>query len=227
MSESTTEQWGQWAATLESDPGAAIFPAFAESHRRAERFEEAESTARAGLACVPESEAGRLVLALCLLDQGRIREARNEFGRVTELLLARDGVSVPAQLAETVSESEWDAAFDAAETDRDALIDPNRIAEEAVASVDQSAASGLPEDAAGHEEFSNTPLVAGSAFATASMATLLERQGDEASAARIRQELDTLAPSLSSDEKSEEPLRRAYWIQELERWLLNLRGASR
>jgi hypothetical protein len=182
-------------------------------HRRAERFLEFETVVRAGLERCPESQEGRLVLAVGLLDQGRIAEARAEFDRLTAAILAEHGIS--AQAPDTdVSEDEFDAAFDAAETDNDALIDPNRIAEEAVESVDRAASEGLPEGDA---------IETGSAFATESMAALLAEQGDLEGAERIRQSL--LSPSDVND--SAESERRVGLIHTLERWLSNIRGESR
>ena len=67
-------------------------------------------------------------------------------------------------------------------------------------------------------------LAPGSAFATESMAALLERQGDDAGAARIRGSLAGEAPR---DEDPESPPNRVRVVATLERWLANIRGESR
>jgi hypothetical protein len=213
VSETTSEQWSQLAGAIAGNPGAPAFPAVAELHRRAGRFLEFETVVRAGLERCPESHEGRLVLAIGLLDQGRINEARAEFDHLTAVILAEHGLT-PQAPDDEVSESEFEAAFDAAETDNDALIDPNRIAEEAVESVDRAAREGLPEGDA---------LAAGSAFATESMATLLSEQGDFAGAERIRESLSLSSESVASDGND----RKTTWIATLERWLSNIRGESR
>ncbi len=117
----------------------------------------------------------------------------------------------PAQATDAASESELEAAFDAAETDRDALIDPNRVAEEALEAVDRGAADGVPED--------HDALSPGSPFATASMAALLADQGDVHGAERIRASLPPASPTPSE--------RRSRVIATLEGWLSNIRGESR
>ena len=211
MSETTSEQWSQLAGAIGGDPGSPAFPAVAELHRRAGRYLEFETVLRAGLARCPESHEGRLVLAIGLLDQGRINEARAEFDYLTAVILSAHGLAPGGE----VSEREFEAAFDAAETDNDALIDPNRVAEEAVESVDRAAADGLPED--------GDALAPGSAFATASMAALLADQGDDAGAERIRAKLVSSSVELASEDGE----RRSRLIATLERWLSNIRGESR
>ena len=57
--------------SLGADPGAPAFPALAEANRRAGRLDEAERVAREGLRRCPELLAGRVALALALLDLGR------------------------------------------------------------------------------------------------------------------------------------------------------------
>ena len=219
MSETTSEQWSQLAVAIEENPGAPAFPAVAELHRRAGRFLECETVLRAGLERCPESHEGRLILALGLLDMGREAEAHAEFERLTAVILASHGLapSVPEPELETdddVSDHEFEAAFEAAETDREALIDPNRVAEEAVEAVDRGAGDGLSEDA--------DALLPGSAFATASMAALLAEQGDVAGAERIRA---NLSPTESAPRVAGE--HRSRIIATLEGWLANIRGESR
>jgi hypothetical protein len=119
-----------------------------------------------------------------------------------------------------LSEAELDLAFDRAETDADELIDPNRVAAAAVAHVDAGADDGLDEGSA------PDALAIGGAFATASMAELLERQGDESGASRIRAALGApAAPRAGQASRAGHgTARRQQWIDTLERWLGNLRG---
>jgi hypothetical protein len=65
-------------------------------------------------------------------------------------------------------------------------------------------------------------LEPGSAFATETMAGLLEQQGDESGAERIRAALDPAAPTTS--EGVREMTTPPDVIGTLERWLTNLRG---
>jgi hypothetical protein len=58
--------------------GTMAFPLLAETHRRAGRPEEAERVAREGLRRASPAPAGRIALALALLDQKRDDEARVE-----------------------------------------------------------------------------------------------------------------------------------------------------
>ena len=206
-------------AVLE-DPGAPGFAALAELHRRSGRLADAEERVRRGLERKPDAPGARLVLALCLIDQGRTDEARNALERLASDLLAT--YALPANVGPTsagdlppVSDSEFDAAFDDVETDMDRIVDPNRVAQEAVSYVD-----GATGDA-------DSPLVEtlepGSAFATATMAELLERQGDQAGAARIRAALETARER----ERPPPPLSdrvRERVLAKLEGWLGNLRG---
>ena len=155
------------------------------------------------------------MLAITLLDQGRPAEARTELECLTLDVLAAHGIDVSSPAHEEISESELDKAFAQAETDADQLIDPNRVAEEAVVHVDIGADEELAEGL--------DALEPGSAFATATMAELLEAQGDETSAQRIRAALDPSTPA-APQKASQEDLRREQLVATLEGWLTNLRG---
>ncbi|MGH0030000.1 MAG: hypothetical protein ACQGVC_09430 [Myxococcota bacterium] len=213
-------------ASVEADPGAHAFPALAELHRRGGRLQEAERVAREGLARKPERVEGRLVLALVLLDQGRDADARDQLEGLTPAMLAAAGVTAPEHAAvldadDSLSEGELEAAFQQAETDAEQLITPDRVAAEAVAHVDAGAADGYEEAAA-----EPVGVESGSAFVTASMAELLERQGDESGAERIRAALASSAPApvAPSVDEAKAPSRRQKQIATLERWLANIRG---
>jgi len=80
------DAWAQEIQRLEAlvagAAGAMAFPLLAEAHRRAGRPESAERVAREGLARAPQVVAGRVALALALLDQKRVAEASAELERV-------------------------------------------------------------------------------------------------------------------------------------------------
>jgi hypothetical protein len=197
---------------VEQDPGAPGFGALAEAHRRAGRLGAAERVARRGLDRDPGSRDGTLALGLVLMEQGRTSEARGVLARLLDEAVASHTEGPPPAEA-SLSEAELDLAFERAETDRDELIDPNRVAEAAVAHVDAAADDGIDESA-------GRDALIGGAFATATMAELLERQGDETGASRIRAALG--APAAAS--AGHGSARRQQWIDTLERWLGNLRG---
>ncbi|NNL66070.1 MAG: hypothetical protein HKP30_07510 [Myxococcales bacterium] len=72
---------------LVAGPSAAMaFPLLAEAYRRAGRADDAERVAREGLGHSPHVAAGRVALALALLDQKRSDDVRAELER----LLGRD-----------------------------------------------------------------------------------------------------------------------------------------
>ncbi len=220
-------------AEVEADPGAAGFPVLVELYRRAGRHADAEAIARAGLARSPGAREARISLALVLLDLGREIEARVELE-----LLAFDTVerhlTAPESLGDTgatgvpttrergpaeagLSDTELEDAFSSAETDRDALIDPDRVAAEAVVF-----ASPGPE----YDQVPEAYQVGGP-FATRSMADLLEQQGDPQGAERIRVALDP-GRVLDADGPGDmDPGahgmgdRRRRVVSELERWLAN------
>jgi tetratricopeptide (TPR) repeat protein len=198
---------------------ASGFPGRAEAHRRAGRPEEAERAARAGLAQQPDSLAGRVALALALLDVGRLREARRHLEQVVDAS-ARSAPEPPAAEAEPVSPSpagespladalagaEFEQAFADVETEADAVIDADRIAIEAMQQVDREEALRPDPD---------------SPFVTRTVATLLEQQGDATGAMVLRAAIE--AREATQDSRSPDPAdarrrRRAV----LERWLSNL-----
>ena len=98
-------------------------------------------------------------------------------------------------------EAEFERAFAAAEPDLERMITPDSVAEEAALAADG------PED--------RSPLASSGAFATRTMAELLEKQGDRRGAERIRAALGEAAESA---ERGDEAV-----IAVLERWLENAR----
>jgi hypothetical protein len=224
VDDGSAEQLTRLEAAVEADAGAAGFPALAEAYRRDGRLADAEGVARAGLALEPESCEGRAVLALVMLDRGLEQSAREELEQLAASYLASQVVPDAPQAAEELSQAELDAAFDDAETDEEALIDPNRVAEEAIDRADAGAV-GLVEESA---------LSDVGPFATRTMAELLERQGDADGAARIRAALDdtSVAPDAQSESiesydgsPSDDDAPKGVIIAVLERWLDNARRA--
>ncbi len=109
-----------------------------------------------------------------------------------------------AALVAGVDESELERAFAAAEPEIEAMITPDTIAEQAAQLADAS-----PEEP--------SRIASSGAFATRTMAELLERQGDRRGAARIRAVLgDIAAQAPPADPPS-------VAIAALERWLENVR----
>jgi tetratricopeptide (TPR) repeat protein len=212
LSEIGAEQRLALERAVRKDPGAPGFAALAELLRRSGRLDEAEQTARRGLGRKPDAEGGRLVLALCLIDQGRSGEARAELEALSADLLAAHALSAPSP--GDVSDAEFDAAFEDAETDLERVVDPNRVAAEAVSYVD-----GPP---GATSEPSLIEALEGSAFATATMAELLERQGDADGAARVRAAVASAQPSSQAGHPDSEWRQRT--VATLQRWLDNLRG---
>ncbi len=202
-------------AAVAGDPGSSAFPALAEAYRRAGRGADAERVARDGLSRKPDSLPGVLSLALVLLDAGRSGEARQLLERAAGALVA-DAARAPGaepaaslDLDDDVSDEELEFAFAGAETERDAVLDADRVAQEALRG------SGLeaPEDVA---------PVHGSPFETRTMADLLERQGDATGAARIRENLAGAGRAPAAGRAAEEAPREGV-VATLERWLENLR----
>ncbi|HVH20159.1 MAG TPA: hypothetical protein VNF72_17840 [Myxococcota bacterium] len=208
MAEIEKERLSELQARVAEDPAAPGFTALAELHRRARRFHEAERVLRAGLEHRADASDAHALLALVLWDQGREDEARGELSRVGARILA-----TRAATAEAVSEAELDVAFEEAETDAEQLIDPNRVAAEAILHADSAAAEGLRED------YGDPP---GQAFVTETMARLLDRQGDARGAARIRAVLAAESPP-PRERRRLRSRQRAYTVAILERWLANLR----
>jgi len=207
-------------AAVTRDPAGAAYPSLAEAYRRAGRLADAEVVVRHGLERNPEAPGGRVVLALVLLELGRVEEARACLEPLVAAVVA--AASAPADAGRARwTEAELDDALDAAQTDTDALIDPDRVAREAVARVD--AEFDAPDDVAPLADAFDT----GGTFATRTMAELLERQGDRRGAERIRAALQD--PRRASDPVAAAPTprNRQHTIAVLESWLQNLRGGAR
>ena len=109
-----------------------------------------------------------------------------------------------------VAEAEFERAFAAAEPELDRMITPDSIAEEAALAVDAA-----PEE--------RSPIAASGAFATRTMAELLEKQGDRRGAERIRAVLGDAVASFAQRADGERSPSDLAVIAVLERWLGNAR----
>jgi tetratricopeptide (TPR) repeat protein len=193
-----------------ANPDGEAFAGLAELYRRAGRLAEAANVVRQGLVRSPRSLEGRAVLLLVLADAGQSGEARRLLESWATTALEGVAPDAPeagdALAAAGVSELELERAFEAAEPERDRMITPDSVAEEAALFADGP-------------EALRSPLESGATFATRTMAELLERQGDRQGAARIR-------AALAESELPEAPPARSEQTQViavLERWLENAR----
>ena len=152
--------------------------------------------------------------SLELLERGEVDAAREELMRVAPATRL-------AALASSITDRELDAAFAAAEPEHEHMIDANSVAQAAIAQADREIADAADAPLA-HE--------VGERFATATMAALLEQQGDATAASRIRAALapgSDDAESLATQDREPSRPSREHVIQTLETWLDNLRGEAR
>ena len=186
------------------------FAADAERERREGRLVEAEQVLRDGLEGEPESAEGRLVLALVLLDRGLERAAQSELERLAEQMLVGSGVG---EISGPISEGEIEAAMQRAEFEASLEDDPHGVA--SAIAREFSPTLEIGEGA----EIDSTPVWG--SFDTRTMAEVLEEQGDDRGAARIRERLAVVdAPGgAASGAAGSASGARA----ELERWLRNVR----
>ncbi|MEE2679206.1 MAG: hypothetical protein VX546_11560, partial [Myxococcota bacterium] len=152
------------------------------------------------------AEQARAVLA----EHGRAEEAR--------AVLAEHGREAGES---SVSDTEIDAAFAAAEADRDCMVDADAVARAAIRQVDCEPADEIGFTAVDGDRARGDAPGSGR-FATATMADLLEQQGDVRGADRIRARLEPKGPARREARSS-----REHVVDTLERWLVNLRGETR
>jgi len=195
----------------------------AEAARRAGKPEQARRLAEAGLVEEPYELAGRIVLALACLDLGDASGARRalEPGAATVSAIAPEPLVLEAAEDEPfhvqsdpladLAENELEHAFERAESEPVEAWTTNRVAEAALHAVEE-----------GEPEVVTPAEAAGSPFATETVAHLYERQGDPERARAIRRSLRS-----DADEPAPLPDERKRWLGTLERWLDNLRRASR
>jgi hypothetical protein len=170
-------------------------------------------------------DAAPVARAIALLDRGLVDDARVLLSEalaaagVERFADAAPGLSAAdfdgARDDATLADAELESAFDDARPETDAMIDADGIAFEAIrrARLDEPESVALPAP--------------DSPFHTRTMADLLERQGDAASARAIR---SALAPDARADAGAADgdldAETRARTIQTLERWLARLRGGD-
>jgi hypothetical protein len=194
----------------------------AEAARRAGQPEQARRLAEAGLVDEPYEVAGRVVLALACLDLGDADAARRALEPTVsgwspvaaEALTLEPAEDEPFHVQSDpladLAENELERAFDHAESEPVEAWTTNRVAEAALHAVEE----GEPEGVRAAEEVSP--------FVTETVASLYERQGDPERARAIRRSLRGEA-----EERTRVPDERKRWLGTLERWLDNLRRASR
>jgi hypothetical protein len=144
------------------------------------RAVEARRIAEAGLARSPNEVGGQVALALALLDLGQLDDARHRLARLVETASVASRAALPAAadahapFEGPLGDVEIETAFDGAESDSEQMLDVNEVAAEAM----RREALHDPEEVFSPEAHPD--------FATATMAGLLERQGDVERAESIR-----------------------------------------
>lgn len=222
-------------AAVAEHAASPLFPALAETYRRLGRTEEARRVAEAGLEAVPENPAGRVALALTLLDLDQVELAREQLAGALSSLRVHPALALREEPADTASgalegdveEIEIDRAFESAEAQADEMLDANKLVEQALRREDLHEPEG---------DFS--PLSSSKTYATRTMAKLLERQGDRAAADAVRAalgrgaggELDAAAAPEALEvgvpagrAARRDPAQSARILSTLQTWLQNIR----
>ena len=192
----------------------ADFVVLAERQRREGSLVEAERLLRAELDNRPDCVEGALVLALVLLDGNRGEEAREVLERCAHASLGEEvsgSSETSVVFTDQVSDSELERAFEGAETDPSEMLDADAIAQRAMRETES--------------EFSGELASPSSSFATRTVAELLEQQGDDRGASRIRAIVD--ASTDTEPDRAEPGDGHGQTIEQLERWLVNLRGGAK
>lgn len=162
--------------------------------------------------------------------QAAIRQAERELASDDPLAAAELASHEAIELApDDAIELASDEAIELASDD--ALAAAELVSDDALELADEEAlgAAALAADAAELEADDDdgrgpAPDAPGAPFATATMAGLLERQGDRVGATRIRASLQTRPPAPAAPPVAE---RRRRVLQTLEGWLGNLRSRPR
>jgi hypothetical protein len=155
-----------------------------------------------------------LALAMELLVRGRAKEAHRELARVAPPARS-SGIAPRAEFSKEVSDQELERAFEAAAPETDRMLDADRVAQVAMRQADAALGDPLAPDEVGE------------AFATRTMAGVLEQQGDAVGASRILARLIEAEPAMLPSPAGARPASRQQVISTLERWLENLRGGAR
>jgi len=111
-----------------------------------------------------------------------------------------------------VSDRELERAFDDAEADPAEMLDADAVAQQAMREVDCDLAGQIASPS--------------SSFATSTVAELLDQQGDAAGASRIRGMVDSSKDADRGASVAKIRDRRSSTIDQLERWLANVRGGA-
>ena len=166
-----------------------------------------------------EAAVGR---SLELLGAGLVEEAQRELVRVAR------PASAPPELNGGISELELEEAFSSARAETEQMRDADQVAREALLAsgehgheLDTPLPVEEPENSAWQEAEERGVSELPPSFATATMAELLESQGDREGASRIRAGLAGRAAH-SPPPPSARPGRRQV-VETLERWLDNVR----
>jgi tetratricopeptide (TPR) repeat protein len=101
---------------VQSDPASIAFAALAEEYRRAERFEEAIETCKAGLVRHPSYLSAHVTLGRAFIEVGRLQDARQELEFVLKLapenLAAIRGLAeIHHRMGEEASDGHGDASL--------------------------------------------------------------------------------------------------------------------
>ena len=223
-------------AQVALDPGCADYPALAEVLRRRGEVERALGVAQAGVAAAPDRLAGRVALGLALWDAGLESEARQALIRVLEPALA------PHRVGE-IDEPAAEQGIEAALKEASPRVDERASADQAKRrDLDDNwsfQGDGPPKSTARKPKRTRAQKTPPSGlFRTATMADLLDRQGDRAGAESIRRELASvrnvgdLADYTDAGAKPEEGVALGSegtndrTIEKLERWLRNLQRSD-
>lgn len=206
----------------------------AERARRAGDPIEAARIARDAL-LHGDDAALRAALALALLDQGEVEEARHALEMLLEALAGDDvglhaGVSVGVdaahssmisdntlaaataaalELVGSLDDASFERALEAAETQHELMLDADSVAEQALREIPAE----LPDELLPSAD---------SPFATRTFADLLERQGHEEEADTLRSSLASQPPAPGADGQGP----HGGSLATLERWLENLRRTA-
>jgi tetratricopeptide (TPR) repeat protein len=132
---------------VQSDPASIAFAALAEEYRRADRFDEAIETCKAGLVRHPSYLSAHVTLGRALIEVGRLQEARAELEYVLKLapenLAAIRGLAeIHDRIGQEDGESHTPASMpDAAPTIAVAASDATLKARSSDAAIEMPAAS--------------------------------------------------------------------------------------
>ena len=189
------------------DPESHSLAAHAEEERRAGRPERARELAEAALETEAPHPAAHIAHVLALIDSGDLVSAHRALERAYERLGGAPIEGAAAPLG-ALAEDELETALEAAEVEREEMHDANDVAAAALQLIEDGDPEGV--DLASEA----------SPFATETVATLLERQGQNERAEEVR-----VAARRRGQfrEASLDEGRRDRVVATLEHWLENLR----